>query len=417
MPLNRKCTLFEQVKRSGARWDDDIVPGQRPVLLRKCMSTVRIQIVFVALVLLWSIPATAQDKRPVEDFRANMNEVYDAFTRLQPYLFDQRKFLDPKDEATIASLLTTMNTKFHRAESVQGRYGKDPGFASTLAMTQEMLADSLSRFKEGNKGYALWRLKSSSTYCTSCHTRMEVASDFFRGSEKALQTLDRYEQADFYFATRQFDKASHLFLVVAEDPAFSFVKMDALRKWLVIYTRVHPSPELAITELERLHKIVQFSPYEEEEIEGWLTSLKEWSQEKGESPDPVKKAERLIARATDGDPASARGGTVELLRATAMLHKIEEGPSEELRQQRSHVLYLLGLAYSEIPYLFVNELPEMFLEQCIRDFPGTVDAKKAFEQYQRVIELSYTGSGGMSLPEDIAAKLVDLRKIAQGEKS
>ena len=52
------------------------------------------------------------------------------------------------------------------------------------------------------------------------------------------------------------------------DPQLPFVRMDALRKWLIIYVRVYPDPQAAITQLNKLRPRAKFTHSEEDEIIG-----------------------------------------------------------------------------------------------------------------------------------------------------
>jgi hypothetical protein len=83
---------------------------------------------------------------------------------------------------------------------------------------------------------------------------------------------------------------------------------------------------------------------------------------------------------------------------------------------RSKALYLMGLAYSKLPLFFINELPEIYLERCIREAPGTSEAKKAFELYKDLVLVGYSGSGGTNVPSDVRLELQELHELSQGVK-
>ncbi len=346
--------------------------------------------------------------------RADMNLVYQAFRDLQPYLYSKSLFLSDSNNQRINDLLTILSGRFHDVERVDSKYAGEPGFASTLKVMTEMLDDARARFKEGKKEYALWRLKTSANYCVSCHTRHEIPIEFSGGTVN-LDNLNTYEQGEFFLATRQLDKAKEKFLAVSTDPALSSVRMEALRKWLVLITRVQPDPQSALQTLTKIRSKVKLSAYEDEEVVSWIHSLRRWQNEsKGVVP-PLVKAENLVRQGLGmDDPLVAYRGTVELLRASAILHKQLEEKADFSKPQRAHVLYLLGLVYKELPFFFVDELPEIFLEQAIRESPASEDAKKAYRLYQEIMTFSYTGSGGTRLPDDILLLMKELHDLAYG---
>ena len=362
----------------------------------------------------WPNPLPKTNSSPDKELPANMHSVYQAFRELQPFLYDKDAFNDPKNAARIQELLGIMSTRFHKVEGMESAHAQEPGFASTLKVLNDMLDDAHNRFDEGKKGYALWRLRTSSNYCVACHTRFEVKVDFYDPTVN-LDGLNSYERGELLLASRQFERARDEFLVAVKDPALVAQRMEALRKWLVIYTRVTPDPREALTELSRIRTRAALSRYEDEEVQGWLESLRRWEGESKVAVDPLAKAENLIRQglAMD-DPLYGRKGTVELLRATAILHRLLDNMTQENKVNRGRVLYLLGLAYSELPFFFINELPEMFLEQCIRENPGTDDAKRAYLLYKEIVNVAYTGSGGTRLPDDVIAELKELHDIAYG---
>lgn len=346
--------------------------------------------------------------------RAKMHELYVAFRDLQPYLYRREAFLDARNEGAITALLSKLDTGFHRSGFANTSYMQEPGFVSTLRVLNEMLDDARLRFAEGRKGYALWRLKTSSNYCVSCHTRFEVEVDFF-DSAASLPGLDKFEQGEFFLASRQFDRAAAAFLAAASAPTERFQAIDALRKWLIIYVRVHPNPKAAIRELGKILRTGEFAEYERQELLGWLESLMAWSKESKAPPDSVEQAELLLRKAEQAsDLLAARSGTVELLRATSVLHRIMDLRPEGAAGREAHILYLLGYAYSKLPLYFVNELPELFLERAIREAPDTQDARDAYNLLRDLLVLGYTGSGGTQMPPDVGAQLRELHDLAFG---
>jgi hypothetical protein len=189
--------------------------------------------------------------------------------------------------------------------------------------------------------------------------------------------------------------------------------MEALRRWLVIGIRVHPTPHKALRTLTSLRSEREFTSFEEEEIQGWLSGLRRWQNEAPTKEHPLKIAAALISRAHEAsDPVELRVDTVALIRATALLHSHLE--SKDRKGDRASALFLLAKAYTQLPLFFSTELPEQFLEQCIREFPGSQDARRSFRLYEEIVMLGYTGSGGTRIPPDVSARMDELRALASG---
>jgi hypothetical protein len=344
-----------------------------------------------------------------------MHVAYAAFRDLQKFMVSRQRFQDPENTKEISALMGTLKDSFHKVEGTPIAISSEPGFASTLTALNDMLSDAKQRFDEGKSGYALWRLKSAASHCVSCHTRHEVPLEFSDESVK-LDELGTVERGEFFLATRQFQRAKDAFRTAVLDPQGEAQRMDALRNWLLVFTRVKPNPDEALTELTRMLSKTSMRSYDREEIQSWIVSLRRWKSESTAIDIPaLQRAENLIRQAVGGaDPLSARIGTVELLRATALLHTLLEGKSTITTGERGYALYLLGLAYSELPFFFVVELPEMFLEQSVREVPASETAKKAFMKYREVVTLGFTGSGGTRIPDDVLLKFKELHDIAFG---
>lgn len=376
------------------------------------------RVVWVALVaacfILSGIPERAISETP-KSLPAEMQEVYRAFRDLQPYLNNRDTFFAKESESKISALLTTLASQFHKIEAYHTRGNTEPGFENTLKILNSSLDDAKNRFNEGKKSYAHWRLRAAANHCVNCHSRYEVPYDF-NDPDLATKGLNSFERGELYFATRQFEKAKLAFIKAATDKELISYRLDALRKWLIIVTRVDPNPRAAITELSKVRSAAGLTRYEDEEVTGWIESLHRWAGEGATRVDKLAKAENLIRQGIGmNDPLDNKKGTVELLRATALLHSVlDQKGQASAGVNREKVLYLLGLAYSELPFFFDSELPEMFLEQAIREFPAGVYAKRAYAIFKQLVTLDYTGSGGTRFPEEIMALLKELHDIAYG---
>ncbi|RIL01812.1 MAG: hypothetical protein DCC75_13465, partial [Proteobacteria bacterium] len=249
--------------------------------------------VFAALLQLRSNLSVAQEPEARLHVRQDMTAVYLAFKELQPFLARREEFLAEHNEKRILELVFTLAGKFQHVQLTDQKYMSEPGFNTTLEVLNEMLIDARNRFQEGKKSYALWRLKTSASYCISCHTRHSVPMDF-SDVESSIKGMNILEQSEFYLATRQFDKASQGFLATVYDPAAGYHRMEALRRWLIIQTRVHPDPDGALSELLRLRGKVKLSAFEDEEVLAWVESLRRWKGESKADIPPLVKAENLV---------------------------------------------------------------------------------------------------------------------------
>ena len=370
---------------------------------------------YVFSALLTISPVFAQDAalgaRPtIEAARADMQEAYASFKSLYRFLFSAREFADPNNQQDIKKALDTFSQRFNHVDSL--KLSDEPGFKSSLKLARQLVDDARKQFNDGNLEFSRWRLKSLGNHCLTCHTRAKVDLDYL-DVDPGLSQLQPLELGEFYLATHQFEKAREIFLHAARIENSSQSRMQALRNWLIIAARVDGQPQRALTEITNLRKNLSLAPSETQEVSAWVDSLRRWTNEKAfKNLQEVQLAERLTELGSTYSVTNyPGGGAVELLRATGILHGLMASKTIN-SLDRAKSLLLLGKAYSKLPLFFVDELPESFLELAIREQPHTTLAETAFNEYKDIIELGFTGSAGVDLPQDVASKLLELKKLA-----
>lgn len=383
--------------------------------MKKCTAVRRIS--YLALSILFfcssalSEDAPAKiDNLPVSSVRSDMRQVYAAFRELHAYMFNRSEFIAKENQAKILGLLQQLATGFAHVGTANQ---SEPGFTTTLKITTDLISDAKNRFVANNKDYSLWRLRTAADHCVTCHTRYQVKVDF-SDSTPGLERLSALQRGEFLMATRQFDQARAEFLKTVLTPLSTELdKTKAMRNWLIIAVRVRANPTEAITELNLILKDAIILESEQAEIKQWISALHSWSAEKPPKLGPLERSEKLIQSAlVPGRSRETSSGSVELLRATATLHQYLETGTPTALKQRGHALFLLGLAYSELPLYFINDFSETFLEMCIRESAGSDDAQRAFRLLSSLVTLSYTGSAGTQIPAEVQLKLKELHDMA-----
>ena len=374
----------------------------------------RILLRAIAIVALVSLSFTSTaSSTPQFETQEKMLSAYQTFRELQKYMVDENNFKNDKSHGKISGLLHSLEGNFHELGSVDSKYRSEPGFAATLDTFKSLLDDVVKSFDERRKSWAFWRLKAASSYCLSCHMSHGIGIEYSDASA-SLKNIPNDQRADFLLATRQFDKAKVELLRSARAATSSSEAMSALRKWLMIYIKVDSNPREALSQLHKTLKKVRLVSHDSQEAQEWIKSLRRWINESPSTVPELRKAENLLRQSmTLKEPLYAEVATVEVLRATRMLDDLLFSRTTS-KEERQEALYLLGFAYSKLPAFLINELPEFFLEQCIREFPGSKWAKSSFKLYKELIEYGYTGSSGMHLPGELQLKLDELYKLSHG---
>ena len=77
----------------------------------------------------------------------------------------------------------------------------------------------------------------------------------------------------------------------------------------------------------------------------------------------------------------------------------------------SEAYYLLGLAESHISRGYWVSETDFYLERAIRLAPRTQSARDAYELLESYTISAFSGSAGMTVPQDIEENLEELKKL------
>jgi hypothetical protein len=348
-----------------------------------------------------------------QEVRKSMNSLLPPFKAIQPYIASQEKFMAAENHNAIFSVIQDLRKNFHTLESVPSSFHKLPGFDENLGEVTDLLDDTSRRFQEGKTSYAWWRLRKLPSDCFTCHATYKVSSKY-SNSGVIDESLDPLNKGRFLLATRQFKEALDQFMLVLKDKDSKISYNEALRSILLISIRIDKDPTEGTKRLQHILDTADLPEEDAREARSWITQLTAWSKEKpARARHTVAFAEQLITSGAISSPRHEQDD-VALLRGTAILHEqLEQGMIRN--DIRPRALYLLGFAYTKLPLFFSESWAEMYLERCIKEFPGSVSAKQAFVAYRDQVIDDYTGTAGTEIPAEVQLHLDELRKKAHGE--
>ncbi len=369
------------------------------------------QKLLLATLLSLTLPATIPS---AEEVQSSMQKLLVPLRTLQPLLANEDKFTDSDNQDKIHEQLIALRRDFHSLERIPTKYRYQPGFEESVKHAAQLLDDASSRFDEGRKEYAWWRLQGLPTDCFSCHATYKVSNEY---SNTAMvdESLNPLERARFLMATRQFTEAKRTLLSALDDDAYRLYDDQILRSLLLIETRISKDPKESLEIFRGILKSGKLPLDDAHTVQRWLKGMEVWSKAPAvKEGNKLATGEKLIrAGATRGIDFTQ--DDVALLRGTALVHEsLEAGNLNE--SQRRKAIYLLGYAYSQLPQFFTEGWDELYLEKCIKNFPNTQEAKWAYNIYSDKVMNDFTGSGGINIPAEIKLHLEDLRKKAYGEK-
>ncbi|MBI3556289.1 MAG: hypothetical protein HY074_08500 [Deltaproteobacteria bacterium] len=371
------------------------------------------------LSLLTSLRAARAQDAP--DVKATMNRNFNALMNLQSFAADPKVFADPKNRDEIEKNLEAMSGLTHIFP--QKLAGQEPGLAAISSLFSDYLKEVQRSFKSGANGsFVRNQVRTMMGLCMSCHTRVSTNQSFTDLKDKVDSTpLTDFQRAEFYAATRQFDRAIKAFdVIISETPSGEFGYLElgrSVREALSITIRVKQDPKATFYILEKLATRDDLPEFFQRYVAEWKKDVTKWMGEKKRPKDMtatelMNKADALVDQATKRqlfpvDPS----GDVNYLRATNYIHEaLTKDPKGKFRGE---ALYLLGSCYDTLQDPMLWALDSLYFEACVREFPHSAVSRKCYHRYAAKLYFGYSGSGGTFIPEDEIKKLTELRKLTQ----
>lgn len=362
---------------------------------------------------------------------AKMHQMTQALSEILVDASSVERFTSPKNAKRVESNSKKLADLAHDiAQATQG--GKSdvvsPDGDLSLGIISGLFKEESKRayqeIKRGNKTFARSIIRSIPSYCMGCHTRGSSGPEFGElVNATLLQDLSDYEKAETYAAARQYDKALAQFESVIKNAKFSRERIvqweRAARYAIAISVRVKNDPKKAIAITDEVLGSKATPQFFREDVEAWKESLKAWEKEFAKTPTSEEglflEGQRLMSMALQSQKYAAdRSGEVTYLRATQAFHQLLKSYPNGAKTAES--LYMLGLAYRALQDLNLWSLSDLYFEACIRKSPRSEVANQCFKQYEESVFIGYSGSGGVSIPADVRAKVLELDALANGLK-
>lgn len=346
-----------------------------------------------------------------------MRQFLEHLKQLKKYSMSDEKFSDPKNTLEISSQL-------HDFAQAAKAANHDPvlsheNFKFSRQVLESHISETEKVFQSGNKAFARWMLNSTMSVCMSCHSQMPGPNRSFFEFEKPESYFSEFEQAEFLFATRDFEKASEMYDKIINRNLKFDDKLQvekALERQVAYYSRIKRDPTGAIKKFKTYLKVQNLSESSLRDIKNWIQQFQNW--EKQAYFDPKKSSEKEILSFAKKylDPDAPRAinesygpDLVTYLYASGVLY--EYLYSHPKVQSAPEVLYWLAMSDRLVNNNFFYSLADMYLRECIVQYSAQPIAKSCYREYEKEMIFSYSGSSGTHLPEEVVEDLKNLKKL------
>jgi hypothetical protein len=348
-----------------------------------------------------------------------MNQAFEALSKLVPYLTSEEKFQEKKNTPLIEENLIKIQQAFKSAghESLL----KQDIFLPSYKLIQENLSESLQSFKKGNKEISLWRLKELTAICLDCHTRLpgELPSSYeLTGLDvDHSRFTDAYNLGIAQLIVRRYVDAKNSFTRSIDQKILKGDMndlIDPFKQILLLETKVHKNPKAMITLIDHYKDKKGLSLELKQTLHNWREQLLVWTK-KNMSSEGLK---------TDEEVQNFIRLTVEPLTKHAQLEDVHDVDhlfisgylsNYMFRNKQSNLgpdlNFWIGRSEKYLKRENFFGSGDLFFKQCILRYPKHAMALKCFEEYKDSIEFEFSGSSGTHIPQEIKKELNELKGL------
>ncbi len=276
--------------------------------------------------------------------------------------------------------------------------------------------------KKGHREYSRSLLREVPNFCIGCHMRTgsgSIDSTHLVVKDPPANTK-RIEKAEFLAATHQFDRAlSELEGLISDSKKASAFQLEwerAVRFALAITVRVKNDPALTLSVIEKVIQCAGAPQFIKEDALIWKKSVEQWKAEaprKSNSEEALfSEAKRLISDAYNLQRyRTDRASDILYLRASAATHELLRIVPGTVHM--GEALFILGASYEAVHAQGLWSLQDLCYETCVRKVPHSEIAQACFRRFEESMFAGFSGSAGLSLPEDVKFRLTELKSLSE----
>lgn len=373
--------------------------------------------IFLGFLVFTTSLSSWADTKNKESWRSKMNELSQALADTIPYLYPDPS-LDQKNLTAKVKKLHQLTKDFDvKTAHAMTMPDDDPVLPYIASMFRQEVERAYISLQDGHAEYGKSVLRSSVSYCITCHTRSDIGTQFpvLKAFEKPLERASWIEKLEFQTASRQYDMVLSEVMGQLKNPGT--VGISALdlergaRTALSILVRLKKDPDRAALLAQAVGKSPSATVSMKEAARVWMKDIRKWQDERNKkfSDGPAKLAE---ARQLSGGSGSlSEHSEVRHLRASMLMHEyLQTGASGPAAAE---ALYLIGRSYNQLGEIGMWSLHEFYYVACIDKAPHSAIAESCYSSYADTIILGYSGSGGVRVPKAVKDHLARLKAKSQ----
>lgn len=360
--------------------------------------------------LLWA-QQTSPKNQEIE-LQQTMNKMSEDFFKLRILARSEKEFSDAKNSDEIKMLMASV------VRSAQITHKNEKLASGNYIISNDALIEHLQRnekiFLTGDKNFSRWMVKSTQFVCMSCHTQFPSYGKKFELSKEQKSLFSDFEQAEFLFASRDYVEALKLYEKILGNSQ-KYEAMDVERsaeRIVTYYSRLLRDFQSGLAKLQKIEKEFKAPEYLKAKLKVWidqfifLSTLAKFDPKTSSEKQIIDLIEKMKepVRFKDADNLFAVNQYV----AGLLYEYLNSHPATEVTPK---IMFELAILDSLLDQNFFFSLGDLYLRNCIVRFPKSKVARQCYTELEERTILSFTGSRGTSVPDDVKSDLKRLKKL------
>lgn len=338
-----------------------------------------------------------------------MRDIGDTMLRMLPALHE-----DAPDRTLLMENLVRLDYLFGQAEP--HLTSRPAGSQVTFDLLNRRLDEALALGERRNIDLLRRSVAETFELCGACHSQDSVTRPAFGVSK--IRALDEFLAAEFSYLTRDYESA----LTSAENYFEGEMRTDErdqvmLERVLSIGGEIYADPTFTVGQLTEL--LPELTGGSRQRATDWIHVLNRLADEDSGLQSPleqksIRALDRFLGREYLSIASSLSVNEQEafwVVNRGALSRMLASNASSD---EVPRLLYWLAVSDRALHYRYYNALSTAYLERCVESYPDHPYARQCVEEYEFLVLINFSGSGGTRVPPEVQERLNALRAKAYG---
>jgi hypothetical protein len=298
----------------------------------------------LALLILLGFSCPLNAKEEVATWHGSMRKMAVSMTELIPELSRPEVFLSSEDKAKTIKKSKAFLGYVHKIKENTAPPTQDPIVSMMSGDLKNQIEAAIRKMEVGNWSRGAQQMLAVSNHCIGCHTLTQGPATAI--IKEKLDGFSHIQKANFYAATRQFDRAVVNYEYALADKKWATDHenewVETFKRLLAITVRTRNSPNLTLELISRFFDTKVYSESLKPTVLVWRQHSKEWATERENKKERLDlNGVRALIEKADSLQIKNKGPVSFLLylRASSLLHSLLSKPADSKNQE---VLLLSG---------------------------------------------------------------------------